>query len=125
MNSAKILKLKSENKMKQKKITVVETILQANRGNIDILNTQMHDRSVSCHGSSNSIKRGIAMLVLWTLPPFSEMMRSRNCFLHTSHMSPGEIELLEITLCIIYLILVIQKMSYWFHYREPMISTII
>ena len=70
MNLAKILKLKSENKMKQKKITVVETILQANRGNIDIFNTQMHDRSVSCLGSSNSIKRGIAMLVLWTPPPF-------------------------------------------------------
>jgi hypothetical protein len=35
-------------------------------GNIDTLNTQIHDRSISCLGTVTTIKRGGVKLVLWT-----------------------------------------------------------
>ena len=35
-------------------------------GNIDTLNTQIHDSSISCLGTVTTIKRGGVKLVLWT-----------------------------------------------------------
>ena len=36
-------------------------------GNIDTLNTQIHDRSISCLGTVTTIKRGGVKIVLWTI----------------------------------------------------------
>ena len=51
-------------------LTPTSAVFQLYRGveieNIDTLNTQIHDRAMSCHGTVTTIKRGGVKLVLWT-----------------------------------------------------------
>ena len=80
------------NKMKNppKKYYTVETVAKSNRkiierGEIDISNTQIYDRSLSCLGTGTSIKSGWFKLVLLTqTSPLSEMIQSCKCFSHMS-----------------------------------------
>jgi len=58
--------------MKTKKYYTVGTVSKSSktkiveRGNIDTLNTQIHDRSISCLGTGTSIKQcGGVKLVIW------------------------------------------------------------
>ena len=73
--------------MKNTKYSNVGTILKFNRtiierGEIYILNTQIHDRSFSCLGTGTSIKSGGVKLVIWAqTSPLWEMMRSYTCFI--------------------------------------------
>ena len=58
------------NKMKGKNYLLIGTILKSNikileRGKINILNTQIHDRSLSLLDTSTPIKSGGIILVLW------------------------------------------------------------
>ena len=75
------------NKMKNKPYQTSLTVPIANRkiierGNVDTLNTQIHDSSLTCLGTGTSIKCGGVKLVYGPNPHplLSEMVRSFKCF---------------------------------------------